>query len=246
MSSRFDDNSGRRSDDDGIFHDINDDHGGSLNDDSGFRISDDSFSGNRKAFKFDISDGQVTAVYELKDGALKSKSLDDNGRKTYTVDGNDVIRTELKPFGTEITRYSDENNDGIYFRVSEQWEISSSSSSNGIFPKITDTISFNYTDGDDLIAVRSGEHSHGGHGADDFIFREAGHLHIDDFSSQQGDLLVFDTGLGLRSKEHLASHVSHMHHDGDNYIINFGSDVSITLVGVQPGEISWDDVSVFS
>lgn len=43
MSSRFDDNGGRRSNDDGIFHDINDDHGGRRDDDNSFHFSDDSF-----------------------------------------------------------------------------------------------------------------------------------------------------------------------------------------------------------
>lgn len=59
-------------------------------------------------------------------------------------------------------------------------------------------------------------------------------------------MLVFDTGLGLTSREHLASYISDSHHDGQNFIVNFGSDVSITLIGVQPDQIGWDDVSVLS
>jgi len=102
-----------------------DDHGGRRNDDFG---GDDNFSGNHKAFKFEIANNQVTAVYELKDGVLKPKSLDDHGTKSYTVDGNDVVRKEIKPFGTEITRYSDADGDGIFFRVSEQWQVSPNAS----------------------------------------------------------------------------------------------------------------------
>ena len=220
-----------------------DDHGGRRNDDFG---GDDNFSGNHKAFKFEIANNQVTAVYELKDGVLKPKSLDDHGTKSYTVDGNDVVRKEIKPFGTEITRYSDADGDGIFFRVSEQWQVSPNASGNGNGPRITDNIHYSHTSGDDYIAVRGGEHCSGGHGADDFIFREADHLRIEDFSSQQGDMLVFDTGLGLTSREHLASYVTNAYHDGDDFIVNFGSDVSITLVGIQPGMIGWDDVSVLS
>lgn len=221
-------------DDDG-----NDDNGGG--DDSG---SDDDSSGNHKVFKFEINSGQVTAVFELDDGVFEPKSLDDNGRKSYTVSGNDVIRTEIKPFGTEITRYSDADGDGLFVRVSEQWQVSTNPS--GIVPKFTESISFTPTSSDDNIAVRGGEHCRGGQGADDFIFREADHLRIEDYSSQDGDTLIFDTGLGLTSKEHLASFISEARHEGQNFIVNFGSAVSITLVGVQPDQISWDDVSVLS
>ncbi len=233
--------------DDGIFHDINDDNGGRRgtersSDDHSRR--DDSSSGNHKQFKFEIADGQVTAVFELKDGELKSKSLTDNGRKSYTVDGNDVIRTELKPFGTEITRYSDTDGDGTYARVSEQWQVSSNI--NGVTPKLTGIIHFSHTDNDDLIAVRSGDDSYGGKGADHFVMREAAHLRIEDFSSGDRDMLVFDTGLGLSSKDDLARHITNAQHDGNNFIVNFGSDISITLVGVQAGQIGWGDVDVLS
>lgn len=265
MSSRDDDDSRGRGSDDGLNHDVNDDHGrgrGSddgifhdINDDHGGRRSsdssnddrsrgDDSSSGNHKSFKFEIVNGQVTAVFELKDGELKSKSLTDNGRKSYTVDGNDVIRTEIKPFGSEITRYSDADGDGIYARVSEQWQVSSNT--NGVTPKLTDIIHFSHTSDDDLIAVRSGDDSRGGGGADRFIVREAAHLRIEDFSSHDGDMLVFDTGFGLSSKDDLASHVTNTHHDGNNFIVNFGSDVSITLIGVQVDQIGWGDVDVLS
>lgn len=238
------------SDDDGFYirtsqsnqsgnDDGNDDNGGG--DDNG---SDDDSSGNHKVFKFEINSGQVTAAFELDDGVFEPKSLDDNGRKSYTVSGNDVIRTEIKPFGTEITHYSDADGDGLFVRVSEQWQVSTNPS--GIVPKFTESISFTPTSSDDNIAVRGGEHCHGGQGADDFIFREADHLRIEDFSSQDGDTLIFDTGLGLTSKEHLASFISDARHEGQNFIVNFGSAVSITLVGVQPDQISWDDVSVLS
>lgn len=230
-----------RNNDDGIFHDINDDHGGHRNDDNG---GDDNSSGNHKAFKFEILNNQVTAVYELKNGELDRKSLDDNGRKSYTVDGTDVIRTEIKPFGTEITRYSDADGDGLYLRVSEQWQISPNA--NGAVPKFTGSISYFGTSGDDHIAVRGGEDCHGGSGSDDFIFREADHLRIEDFHSSEHDMLIFDTGLGLTSREQLAHYVTETHHDGQNFIVNFGTDASITLVGVQPDQISWDDVSVMS
>ena len=66
-------------------------------------FNDDSSSGSgHKTFKFDIVDGKVTAVYELKDGVLKPKSIDDDGTETYVVEANgDVVRTEVN-FGTGL------------------------------------------------------------------------------------------------------------------------------------------------
>ncbi|MCO6427195.1 hypothetical protein [Nitrosomonas communis] len=104
----------------------------------------------------------------------------------------------------------------------------------------------NGTSGDDYIDVREGTYCYGGQGADHYVFREEGHLRVEDFNSQEGDKLDFDTGLGLTSKEHLAGFITEIHIEADNFIINFGDHVSITLVGVKLDQISWDDVSVMS
>lgn len=206
---------------------------------------DSSSSDSHKSFKFDIVGGKVTGVSELKDGVWQSKSIDDSG-ETYTVEGSEVVRTEVKPFGTETTHYADVDADGVYLRVSEQWQSSTGAPDDGHHFKFEDNLSFSPSDGDDNIAVRGGEDCHGGHGADDFVIREAAHLRIADFSSLEHDSLKFDTGLGLTSLDHLKSFVTDAHYEGPDLIVNFGSDVSITLVGVAPGQISWDDVSVLS
>ncbi|AEJ03025.1 hypothetical protein Nit79A3_3294 [Nitrosomonas sp. Is79A3] len=210
-------------------------------------FEDDSSGHDHKAFKFTIVDGKVTEVFEQDDGSWKSKSIDDDGSETYTVEGSEVIRTEVKPFGTETTHYADMDADGVYLRVSEQWQISPDAPPDGHHFKFEDDLSFSPSDGDDHIAVRGGEDCHGGNGADDFVIREAAHLRIADFNSlEDHDTLVFDTGLGLTSIAQLASFVTDAHHDGQDFIVHFGDDVSITLVGVQPDQISWDDVSVMS
>lgn len=225
--------------DDGLNHDLNDDKGG-LNNDTN-NSGNDGNSGDHKAFKFEIENGQVTAAFEVEDdGTLKSV---DDGDETFTVDGKDVIRTETKPFGTEITRFSDVDGDGIFFRVSESHQINPGTPNPF---KIHDELKFDPTDNDDFIAVRGGEHCRGGQGGDKFVFREADRLRIEDFHHDEGDRLVFDTGLGLQSKEHLASFITDIHFEGDNLIVEFGQNVSITLVGVHEGQISFDDVDVLS
>lgn len=207
---------------------------------------DDSSTHERKAFKFTIENGKVTAVFELKDGVLEPESIDDDGSETYTVDGTQVVRTEIKAFGTEITRYADANGDGLYLRVSEQWQIAPGATDDHHHFRFEGNLSYSPSDGDDHIAVRGGEDCFGGHGADDFVIREAAHLRIEDFNSSEHDSLKFDTGLGLVSVDHLRGFVTDTHYEGADLVVNFGSDVSITLVGVPPGQISWDDVSVLS
>jgi hypothetical protein len=217
------------------------------NQDGSNNRSDDNSSGrdSHKSFVFETANGQVTSVFEVEDdGVLKPDSIDSN--ETYTLDGSDVIRTEVESFGTEITRYSDTDGDGQYIRVSEQWITSPDGPNNGLFPVINETLKFSHSSNDDLMAVRGGEFSRGGLGADSFVIREAAHLHIEDFKSGEDDLLVFDTGLGLTSKEHLSSLVSDLSYDGQNFVVDFTPSVSITLVGVSPDQISWDDVSVLS
>ncbi|SFE69788.1 hypothetical protein [Nitrosomonas sp. Nm166] len=201
-------------------------------------------SGEHKTFQFTISDDQITEVFEIKDGVPEPKSVDDNS-ETYAVDGTEVVHTEIETLGIEVTRYADIDGDGSYHRISEQWIPDTPGS--GPF-NIEDELKFSPTDDDDLIAVRGGEDCHGGSGADQFVFREAAHLRIGDFNSSEGDLLVFDTGLGLTSVDHLASFVTDIRRSDDDQdlIVDFGPDVSITFVGIQPDQISWDDVSVLS
>lgn len=217
-------------------------------DDSGTGVgdNDNTSGGGHKAFQFDIVNGVVVAIFELKDGRLEPKPIDDDGSETYTVEGNEVVRTDVEAFGTEITRYADEDGDGLYLRVSEQWIAASDAPSGGVVPRLETALRYSPTDGDDFIAVRGNEDSLGGLGADRFVIREAAHLRIGDFHKSDGDSLIFDTGLGLLSQEHLAGFVTDIRHDGRDLFVEFGVNVSITLIGVQPDQIGWDDVSVLS
>ncbi|MBA3755193.1 MAG: hypothetical protein H0X02_02720 [Nitrosomonas sp.] len=204
-------------------------------------------SGEHKVFRFTIDNGEVTEVFEIKDGVPEPKPIDDDGSETYTVDGIEVVRTEVKPFGTEITRYADIDGDGNYNRISELWQSASDAPGTGHF-KFEDNLSYSPSDSDDHIAVRGGEDCHGGQGADDFVIREAAHLRIADFNSSEDGLIIFDTGLGLISVDQLAGFVTGIRRSDDDqdFIVDFGPTASITLVGVPSDQISWDDASVLS
>lgn len=216
-------------------------------DDSNDDVNHDSpGDGSRKAFQFTIVDGKVTQVFEIKDGVPEPKSIDDDGGERYEVDSNGVVtRTEPKPFGIEITRYADIDGNGDYNRISEQWQSAADAPDSGHF-KFDDDLSYSPSDGDDNIAVRGGEDCHGGQGSDDFVIREAAHLRIADFNASEDGFIIFDTSLGLISVDQLASYVTDTRVDGQDFIVDFGSTASITLVGVPSDQISWDDVQVLS
>lgn len=204
--------------------------------------------GSHTAFKFTIAGGEVTQVFEIKDGVSEPKSIDDDGSETYEVGSDGVVtRTEVKPFGTEITRYADIDGDTLYNRISELWQSADDAPGSGHF-KFEDELSYSPSDGDDNIAVRGGEDCHGGQGADDFVIREAAHLRIADFSSSEDGFIIFDTGLGLISVGQLESYVTALRRSDDDqdFIVDFGSTASITLVGVASDQISWNDVQVLS
>lgn len=208
-------------------------------------LTDDSpSSGDHKKFQFTIVNDEVTEVFEFKDGELKQKSIDEEN-ELYTVDGSEIERIEEGTFGREITRYADTDGDKFYTRISERWELTDSSQQGSYF-KFEDELKYSPSDADDDIAVRGEEDSHGGKGEDSFVIREASHLRIADFHQDENDDIVFDTGFGLTSKDEIAQYVKEIRQEGDDFVVDFGPGISITLVGVHDGQISWDDVSVLS
>ncbi|MBA3755680.1 MAG: hypothetical protein H0X02_05400 [Nitrosomonas sp.] len=165
----------------------------------------------------------------------------------YTLDGNDVIDNKILHFGTEAIRYGDPDHDGIFERQSELWTVTLEGAESGTsLPVITQLLTYSPTNGDDLEVVRDGDYSLGGGGADNFVFREAGHLIIGDFNNSEGDKLVIDTALGITSQAQLESYITGLSYENDSLVVDFGPAVSITLVGVEPGEISWNDVNILS
>ena len=206
---------------------------------------DDNSSGGGKDYKFTIADGQVTEAFEIKDGEQKPLPIDDDGTEFYSLgDNNTVIRTDVEEgIGSEITEYQDSDVDGVYQRISEQWAPDTPGA--GPF-KVPGRLEYFASDDNQKIAVRDGEDCQGGGGKDDFVLREAGNLRIVDYSSSDDGLIIFDTGLGLTSKEEVQGYVTDLHYEGDDLVVVFGSAATITLVGVPSDQITWDDVSVLS
>jgi hypothetical protein len=87
------------------------------------------------------------------------------------------------------------------------------------------------------VDTRPDQPCHGERGADNFIFQGMGDWEIDNFAWQEGDRLDL-SGYGL-TRDEIASHVTDVTIQADTLIVNFGDDVSITVVGQPP---TWDHV----
>jgi hypothetical protein len=194
-------------------------------------------------YRFRIVDGAVQGVSEIDEQGEHPDTLEAN--ESYRLDGNEVIRSEWHAGGEEVTRFTP-NADGSYSKQAKQWLPGANTPADAPRPHLEETLCFEGSDGDDLIAVATSQSALGHHGADRFVIRELGHLTIDDFDHAEGDQVVFDTGLGLQSMEHLLQFVSGTRHEGDDLIVDFGTDVSITLVGALSRGIELGDFHVLS
>jgi len=195
-------------------------------------------------YDFGIVNGQVTRVLKTEHGVVKNERVDAN--EAYTVQGSDVIKTETKAYGQEITRYVDPDGDGLYAKFSEQW-LPTTSATGGITPVSTEPLYERGGDGDDHLAVRSGpDAALGGQGADRFVVREWGHVTIGDFHHGHHDRLVFDMGQGFNSVDALAQRVTDLRWQGDDLVLEMGADASVTLVGARINGIGLEDIDVLS
>jgi len=77
-----------------------------------------------KGYKFTINNGELTAVYEVKNGRSKLEKIDRH--ETWTVDSSNVIKTEFDHGRLETTVYSDLDGDGIFMKSSQSYAAASS------------------------------------------------------------------------------------------------------------------------
>lgn len=195
-------------------------------------------------YKFNFVDGAIASITETEDdGSTKFEIPEAN--ETFTYDGTDIIKSQVYASGQELTRFV-LNSDGLYVKTSEQWVLNSDNVSSIATPVLIEVLDYEGSELDDNIAVTLTQSAIGGTGADKFVIRDLGHMLIDDFNSGESDLLVFDTGLGLQSVDQLISFVTNVDIVGENLVVEFGSDISITIVGAVNSEIDWGDVIVLS
>ena len=72
-----------------------------------------------KGYQFTVVNGAVTAVYEIKNGRAKFEKMDLN--ESWSVDGNNIVKTETDHGRIETTVYSDIDGDGIFAKMSKTY-----------------------------------------------------------------------------------------------------------------------------
>jgi Ca2+-binding RTX toxin-like protein len=74
---------------------------------------------SNKAYKFQIVNGTVTAVYKIENGRIQNDGMDHN--ESWSLVGGNVVKTEWDDGRMETTTYTDANGDGIFFAVSKTY-----------------------------------------------------------------------------------------------------------------------------
>ena len=188
--------------------------------------------------------GNVIGFTETKRDGRIDNELDSDS--TYRFENGQLIETELEDDGSiEVKIYADLDGDGFFSKVSEQYV--PSDSSNQKFG-ITSQMALVGSDLDDVIALADDTPVVGGAGQDQFVMREIGNAVVSDYQYEENDQIVIDTGLGLTSTEQVASFVTGVEYDDltQTLSVDFGGVATLTVVGIQADQISWDIVSVLS
>ncbi|WP_217125668.1 hypothetical protein [Hydrogenophilus thiooxidans] len=83
-------------------------------------------------YRFSIANGTVSGVFEIEHGRVKAKAIKPG--TTYTVQGNQVIKTEIKKGVQKVTVYDDSDGDGYYVELSHvnTWPGTSGTGSGGV------------------------------------------------------------------------------------------------------------------
>lgn len=111
-----------------------------------------------KGYQFTVVNGAVTAIYEIKNGRAKFEKMDRD--ESWSVDGNNIVKTETEHGRIETTIFSDIDGDGIFAKMSKT-SVAAAVSSNTTVNSSTHSTSG--SDNDDLwLGNSNDEHYDGG------------------------------------------------------------------------------------
>lgn len=128
-------------------------------------ISTNSKSTPQNGYQFDIVDGSVTAVYEIERGYKSQEQIDLN--EIWSIDGSNIIKTEIERGITETTTYADTYGDGVFAKISKSYVSSDGSIWSGKSGTDNDDV-WKGNNSDDLYYAGNGnDRLTGGYGSDD-------------------------------------------------------------------------------
>jgi Ca2+-binding RTX toxin-like protein len=113
-----------------------------------------------KGYQFTVVNGAVTAVYEIKNGRAKFEKMDRD--ESWSVDGNNIVKTETEHGRIETTIFSDIDGDGIFAKMSKSYGAANSTATVNSSTHLTSG-----SDNDDLWRGNTNDdHYDGGQGND--------------------------------------------------------------------------------
>lgn len=143
-----------------------------------------------KGYQFTVINGAVTAVYEVKNGRVKFEKMDRD--ETWSVDGANIVKSEIEHGRIETTTYTDINGDGIFAKMSKSYEtggilLSSSTSQTVTLQSTLQNDDLYGAGGDDILIGGAGaDDLHGGPGKDTFKYNT-----------------IFESGLSIDARDRI-------------------------------------------
>ncbi len=121
-----------------------------------------------KGYQFTVLNGVVSAVYEIKNGRVKFEKMDRD--ETWTVDGANIVKTEVEHGRVETTVYSDIDGDGIFAKMSKSYaaaNLSQTPANNVLAGSDADDLWRGNSSDDHYDAGHGNDNLNGGYGNDD-------------------------------------------------------------------------------
>jgi Ca2+-binding RTX toxin-like protein len=140
-----------------------------------------------KGDQFTIANGVVTTLFKVEHGLTQSKAFEIG--ETWSVAGNQVIKTEVEHGRTETSTYADLNSDGLFTKISEAFV----NNQTGAWVTVADMAKQHDRDGyDNLSGSAENDDLYGGlgndllNGGDDLIVGGDGAGNDDDYYYYDG------------------------------------------------------------
>lgn len=161
-------------DDDG--HEQDDDHGGTASNGSNnvalisyvdtslgqTNATSNLSSDNAKGYQFTTSNGAVSGITEIEHGSTQLKRLEYG--ETWTVSGDQVIKTEIEHGFTQTSIYADADGDGIFTKISQTYSPQATSAASNVMA--VNSIQGGYDTDDNWTGTGASEHYYGSVGND--------------------------------------------------------------------------------
>lgn len=197
---------------------------------------------SQNGYQFDVANDSVTAVYEIERGYKSQERIDLN--ETWTVNGSNIIKTEVERGITETSTYTDADGDGVFTKVSKSYVSTDGTLWTGSSGSDSDDIWKGNNNDDHFYAGNGNDRLTGGNGADDLYGADGddqlnGDSGTDDLYGGIGND-VLSGGDGL---DHLEGGLDNDRLDGgsgDDYL-NGGAGVDSMLGGLGNDDLYGED-----